>query len=244
MSQVAVTLTDRFSFLLAIVVAALGLGLAVPTAAAPIAFKAQARVSEVNNAQGLLGNFFPITPSVDDIVSLTLTFDPEAVGPVQFPDPGNTDIAFYTGGVTNATITVGNVTLESTGGFGQGGIIVTPLEFDEIENATRQLIGVWDGYGFTAGALGPPGSSTRWGLNLAFVDGDIETVAPPESIPFLDQFAGAGIGFRSFDTSSSPEVFDSFTALLIDVQPVPVPAAVWLFGSALALLGWLRRRSP
>lgn len=26
-------------------------------------------------------------------------------------------------------------------------------------------------------------------------------------------------------------------------QPVPVPAAVWLFGSALGLLGWIRRRN-
>ncbi|MDJ0928675.1 MAG: hypothetical protein QNJ73_13645 [Gammaproteobacteria bacterium] len=29
--------------------------------------------------------------------------------------------------------------------------------------------------------------------------------------------------------------------LSIDVTPIPVPAAVWLFGSALGLLGWVRR---
>lgn len=28
----------------------------------------------------------------------------------------------------------------------------------------------------------------------------------------------------------------------MDVQVVPVPAAVWLFGSALAGLGWMRRK--
>ena len=28
-----------------------------------------------------------------------------------------------------------------------------------------------------------------------------------------------------------------------DVQVVPIPAAVWLFGSALGLLGWVRRRA-
>ena len=28
-----------------------------------------------------------------------------------------------------------------------------------------------------------------------------------------------------------------------EVTPIPVPAAVWLFGSALGLLGWLRSRT-
>ena len=31
-------------------------------------------------------------------------------------------------------------------------------------------------------------------------------------------------------------------AFLLTPTAVPVPAAVWLFGSALGLLGWLRRR--
>ena len=38
----------------------------------------------------------------------------------------------------------------------------------------------------------------------------------------------------------------SFSELFVDnisIQVVPVPAAVWLFGSALGLLGWMRRSS-
>ena len=30
---------------------------------------------------------------------------------------------------------------------------------------------------------------------------------------------------------------------LVVTQTVPIPAAAWLFGSALALLGWMRRQS-
>ena len=30
--------------------------------------------------------------------------------------------------------------------------------------------------------------------------------------------------------------------ILADIAPIPVPAAVWLFGSALGMLGWMRRR--
>jgi hypothetical protein len=44
-------------------------------------------------------------------------------------------------------------------------------------------------------------------------------------------FAGPGGGAPKFD--------DAF----FDIRPIPVPAAVWLFGSGLGLLGWMRRRS-
>jgi len=35
----------------------------------------------------------------------------------------------------------------------------------------------------------------------------------------------------------------TFTAGTVMLPPVPVPASVWLFGSALGLLGWMRRRT-
>jgi hypothetical protein len=43
--------------------------------------------------------------------------------------------------------------------------------------------------------------------------------------------------FCTFDCASIPNSIDNFSA-----NVVPIPAAVWLFGSALAGLGWLRRK--
>jgi hypothetical protein len=47
----------------------------------------------------------------------------------------------------------------------------------------------------------------------------------------------SGYGFCTFGCASIPNRIDNFTASV-----VPIPAAVWLFGSALAGLGWLRRK--
>jgi hypothetical protein len=58
----------------------------------------------------------------------------------------------------------------------------------------------------------------------------------------------------SLSLVSGPDVFspasDEINFLLVgatyyspvDIAPIPVPAAAWLFGSALGLLGWMRRR--
>jgi hypothetical protein len=35
---------------------------------------------------------------------------------------------------------------------------------------------------------------------------------------------------------------DDFTYANVNINEVPIPAAVWLFGSALGGLGWMRRR--
>ncbi len=75
---------------------------------------------------------------------------------------------------------------------------------------------------------------------------------PVDATSDVDTWVGMGVG-----TAPAPEgtaiarivalglgldgagQFDTFSA---DFTPIPVPAAVWLFGSALGLLGWMRRK--
>ncbi|HJP03837.1 MAG TPA: VPLPA-CTERM sorting domain-containing protein, partial [Gammaproteobacteria bacterium] len=44
-----------------------------------------------------------------------------------------------------------------------------------------------------------------------------------------------GTGFVAFDSDWS-------SSIALQATVVPIPAAVWLFGSGLGLLGWIRRR--
>ncbi len=71
--------------------------------------------------------------------------------------------------------------------------------------------------------------------NVSFVDmlftaGDVG----PEGLSF---FTAAGLGWLAVANEVSG------TTSLYSVQPVPVPAAAWLFGSAIAALGWRRRKA-
>jgi len=57
----------------------------------------------------------------------------------------------------------------------------------------------------------------------------------PDSFGYLDNVNGRSIDPNQNHSGQPSSVFAVWTV-------VPIPAAVWLFGSALAGLGWLRRR--
>ena len=56
---------------------------------------------------------------------------------------------------------------------------------------------------------------------------------------------GEHIGRNSleFILSAQTAIFTSGNLVFAQVSAIPVPAAVWLFGSALGLLGWMRRKA-
>lgn len=95
-----------------------------------------------------------------------------------------------------------------------------------------------------------------------FSAGNSSTQTAVNSTLLLDPSEGAGFfgyvddtpgaSFTSFTLTHSSvfggnttqESFDIGRITLISTAVVPVPASIWLLGSALGLLGWLRRRAP
>lgn len=198
----------------------------------------------VFNQNGFLGDFFPgDVPEVGDAVSFRAVFDPDSV----IPDPGATntaELAFFLGGITEISFTVGNTTLNAIRSpypaARESAIIVTTADDDQL-----LIPGFRDGYAITAGS--PLTNDPRWGVNLFFTGafGGLTSLDQLTELPNPDDFQFVGFGFRSFRGS----IFDGFGAFLdtLEVEdpnnggggPVNPPTTVSEPGTLAFMLGGL-----
>lgn len=93
---------------------------------------------------------------------------------------------------------------------------------------------------FDAGPLTTVGTLTEWTATAGIDFADTSGWGTDTSV--IAQIQNDLLATSSVDPSSAL-VQKKFEGVGLVVVPIPVPAAVWLFGSALGLLGWMRRRA-
>jgi hypothetical protein len=112
------------------------------------------------------------------------------------------------------------------------------------ENIYINVSGTWNsGHGFNGFKIFDLDDSSGLGLSAIDVDTDISNWTLDRLVFTHDQIwiLLAGDGFGSLG-GYSVEPFYIDLSLTFDAVVVPIPAAVWLFGSALVGLGWMRRK--
>jgi hypothetical protein len=177
---------------------------------------------------------FPVTAGplaglavYDDVLDITWTQDADINGQATWGDHTTWAAGLTLGGFTDWRLpdmdVNGDATVINCRGTGSGG--VTGCEDNEMGFL------FWE-EGITFATPGPFSNvlSTQWsGTESAVTAGNAWLIGFLNGFQFDFSQAGAGQAWAVHDGNIGNAV-------------VPIPASAWLFGSALGLLGWLRRR--
>jgi hypothetical protein len=231
-------------FLIALI---LGLNTAV-IQAANVTVEASGAMTLFSDPGGLL----PFTePGSGTVFSLRLTYDDATPDDVLFPGGGSIDAVPSVGSYNDAILSM-------TLGFGAESFELRPINFinvidDEVSSQTGEISDLWVAKTLTETPTGNTGELLLEGFGIIFV----EEGTPP--IPSLTsdnlvtpEWPGSWDRAMIFynlqletevNGETTIETLANVNAELTSFSVVPTPAAVWLFGSALGLLGWMRQKA-
>jgi len=155
------------------------------------------------------------------------------------------------GGAGGNGVVFFGLNLEGGFGGGAGGAIRIDTPGAIIINGSVLANGAWGSDGYSVGANTPGGGGSGGAIDLhadQLVFGGsnlLQATGGPgggiSSIPTTSSTFSSGgdggLGFVRLDGT----IINSPTIDGVAVTAVPLPGSVWLFGSALGLLGWIRR---
>ncbi|MBN8280635.1 MAG: hypothetical protein J0M16_08515 [Gammaproteobacteria bacterium] len=203
--------------------------------ASPLTYLASGTIADITgDAAGSLTSI-----GTGNTWSLVLTIDPSEPD-IAACDPGAGPCDYANG---SGTLTIGSTVL---------GIAASPGGVVELVNDTTTMTGTTDGIAFLLpgdGSLTPTQVDGLFlggiGLSLEFVAATLADASLAGSLGVTDAaFTGPQQGLLLFLSTEEGGGGDAvyLGATTTSFAVVPVPAAAWLFGSAVGLLGALKRR--
>lgn len=204
-------------------------------------FSAQAAVVSVQVTGTLTGlddpdSLLPFGSLVVGATQFTILFDMDLAVPDYIGS--DTEIGIYLNAIPQSSMSANGITVYSSGSAG------TPVVYNDNQypNSGDFLDGLIISSGSSANAVG---------FSLVLLSIASTSPVPPLTsdelaIPFdSPDWQIKILSISIFDEIIDPDVpavkLASASLSLDSIQVVPIPAAVWLFGSALGLLGWMRR---
>lgn len=138
-----------------------------------------------------------------------------------------------------------------------GGAAATATSYSCVEGSFGGTVGASLCGNYNFGTDFANDSTASWGPGTAFsrtIGGDDMSIGPMQDLSQYDGMSSSNVcgstctndgswNGTTLVMSNAQSGVAGYGITLVVSNPVPVPAAVWLFGSALGLLGWARRRT-